>query len=126
MLGLIAFCRKIVKTNKCAYDQTRKKPGGDVQAVSPAAGPAPLLGPAVNRGPEAQPDQLHHRASARGLALPGDSFCAEVRSSKAARFPRAPPSPLALPPLSGPLRGQAGRCVKGGWGGVFGEKSSAP
>ena len=62
------FEEKDVKTNKCAYDQNRKKPGGDVQAVSPAAGPAPLLGPAVNRGPEAQPDELRHRASAMGLA----------------------------------------------------------
>lgn len=94
--------RDFLKNAKeCAHDQNRKKPGSGVQAVSPAAEPAPLLGPAGNQGPEAQPQELCYGA-------PGDALHAKVRPGKATQIPRAPPSPLALPPLSGPLKGTGG------------------
>lgn len=109
-----------MKTNKCAYDQNRKKPGGDVQAVSPAAGPAPLLGPAVNRGPEAQPDQLRYRASAKGLALREG----QVEESRPA--PESSTLPSSLPPFSGPLRGQGGALREEGVGVASSERKAPP
>lgn len=88
--------------------------------MSPAAGPAPLLGPAVNRGPEAQQDQLRHRASARGLALREGQVEQSRPAPESSTLPSCSPSPQRPP------KGTGGALLKGwGWGGVFGEKSSA-
>ena len=104
-----------------------------------------ILGAICRREPNRALGQFCRRRPSRGLvqtraqrlsqrsfaaAAPGDSLRAEVKPRSAARLPRAPPSPLSLPPLGGPLRGTGGALPDepGGRGGVvyvLREKSSA-
>ena len=82
-----------------------------------------ILGAICRREPNRALGQFCRRRPSRGLVLtraqrlsprsfaaaaPGDSLRAEVKPRSAARLPRAPPSPLSLPPLGGPLRGTGG------------------
>lgn len=90
-----------------------------MQAVSPATGTAPLLGPAENRGPEAQPDRLRHRASAEGLT-PREGQVEQSRSApESSTLPSCSPSPQRPP------KGTGGALGEGGWGGVLRGKGSA-
>lgn len=87
--------------------------------MSPAAGPAPLLGPAENRGPEAQSDRLPHRASAQGLAPREGQVELSLPAPESSTLPSCSPSPQRPP------KGTGGALGEGGWGGVLRGKGSA-
>ena len=90
-----------------------------------------ILGAICRRDPNRALGQFCHPHASRGLVLtraqrpsprsfaaaaPGDSLRAEVKPRSAARLPRAPPSPLSLPPLGGPQRGTGGALRDETWG----------
>lgn len=79
-----------MKKNNYAHDQNRKKPGYDVRAVSPAAGPASLPVLAVNRDPEAQEDELRHGA-------PGDALRSEGQTELSLPAPESSTLPTRSP-----------------------------
>lgn len=92
------------KEHICPRSEQKRNPDTMRRRCPQPQGPRPCRG---LRRAEAR------RPSPTSSVAPGDS-ARKVKPKQAARLPRAPPSPLALPPLSGPLRGTGGARRDGG------------